>query len=469
MHTNDIHSHFEQMGKIARIVRDLREEAGASHTLTLDIGDHMDRMRPETEGTEGLANVTVLQATGYDAVTLGNNEGLTYTPDVLQRRYGEQADFAVILGNLFEASTGELPLWARPWQLFERAGLRIGLIGATAAFSDFYRLLGWDARDPFPIIGEAVRLLRPQADVIILMSHLGLRHDESLAEQFPDIDVILGGHSHHLFKEPVLAGSTLLGATGKYGQYVGYMDLEVYPGQQRVTLAGGGVVETQGVTGAPDIEALIEGCTNLARNKLSAEVAFIDRTLPVNWHGEAPLSNLLASGLKRWVGAEIGIVNTGQLLGSLPQGPITAGDLLELCPSPINPCRLHLTGEQIVRALEESLLPEYQDKTIYGFGFRGKVLGSLAVDGMRVEYDPEAPPYAKVASVQIGGHPLETDRRYLVGTLDMFTFGTGYLSIGQGTGAEFYLPEFIRDVLLQELKDPQALQDCDVNRWILRK
>ncbi len=456
------------MGKIARIIRELREEAGDSHTLTLDIGDHIDRMRPETEGTDGLVNVAVLNATGYDAVTLGNNEGLTYTPDVLRSLYAEHAEFAVVLGNMFETSTGLIPEWAKAWQLVERDGLRIGLIGATAAFSEFYRLLGWDVRDPFPIIGEAVRQLRPQADILVLMSHLGLRSDERLAEAFPELDVILGGHSHHLFAEPLVLGNTVLGATGKFGQYVGYLDLEVEPGGQGVVLARGGVIETEGLAGDPQVEALLEGYSRLAREKLAKEVAYLDRNLQIDWHGESELGNLLASGLKRWVGAELAIVNSGQLLGALSPGPISAGDLLDLCPSPINPCRLQLTGEQIVRALEESLLPEYQDKPIFGFGFRGKVLGSLAVDGMTVEYDPQAEPYARIVSVRIGESLLQPQRRYTVASIDMFTFGIGYLSIGQGTEAEFYLPEFIRDVLKQELRDPLALKESGERRWIKR-
>ncbi|SDC07276.1 2',3'-cyclic-nucleotide 2'-phosphodiesterase/5'-or 3'-nucleotidase, 5'-nucleotidase family [Paenibacillus sp. UNCCL117] len=466
VHTNDIHSHVDRMGKIAGIIRKLREEAGERHTLTLDIGDHIDRMRPETEGTDGGVNVAVLNATGYDAVTLGNNEGLTYTPDVLQKLYAEQAQFTVVLGNMFEASTGLVPAWAKPWHLLERGGLRIGLIGATAAFSEFYRLLGWEARDPFATIGEAVRELRPQADLLIVLSHLGLRNDERLAEVFPDIDVILGGHTHHLLSEPLIIGKTVIGATGKFGQYVGYIDLEVDTKQGTVSAAGGGVLETAGLPGDPEIEALLEGYARLAQDKLKREVAYIGMPLPIDWHGEAPLGNLLASGLKRWVGAELAIVNTGQLLAALPAGPVSAGDLLDLCPSPINPCRLKLTGEQILRALEESLLPEFQDKPIIGFGFRGKVLGSLAVAGMRVEYDPQAQPYSRIVSVYIGETPLQLQHDYSVATIDMFTFGIGYLSIGQGVEPEFYLPEFIRDVLLQELLDPEALHESEMKRWI---
>ncbi|MCZ4148913.1 multifunctional 2',3'-cyclic-nucleotide 2'-phosphodiesterase/5'-nucleotidase/3'-nucleotidase, partial [Escherichia coli] len=85
LHTNDIHSHFDSMSSIAAMIERERREAGAF--LVLDIGDHMDRMAVETEGTLGSANVDVINLTGYDAITIGNNEGLTFTPEQLAKSY----------------------------------------------------------------------------------------------------------------------------------------------------------------------------------------------------------------------------------------------------------------------------------------------------------------------------------------------------------------------------------------------
>lgn len=84
LYTNDIHSHFDAMERIAAMIDELRAQAPGP-TLLLDIGDHMDRSAVETEGTMGRANVDVLNLTGYDAVTIGNNEGLTFTPASLNK------------------------------------------------------------------------------------------------------------------------------------------------------------------------------------------------------------------------------------------------------------------------------------------------------------------------------------------------------------------------------------------------
>lgn len=141
------------------------------------------------------------------------------------------------------------------------------------------------------------------------------------------------------------------------------------------------------------------------------------------------------------------------------------GRLLQICPSPINPCRMLLTGERIWKALEESRIPEFMEKPLYGFGFRGKVLGILNVDGMRIEYDASAPAYSKIKRVWIGSEQLVMEKEYVVGTIDMFTFGIGFLSLSEGTEIEYILPNFIRDVIREELQETGAVQASQVKRW----
>lgn len=468
LHTNDIHSHFEQMPRIASIIGRLRQEAGEEQTLSLDIGDHIDRMRPETEGTGGLANIALLNAIGYDAVTLGNNEGLTCTPDVLNELYGKHLRSKAVIANLRDAETGSLPSWASPYAIFHKSGIQIGLIGVTACFPDFYRLLGWDVTDPFEAISLLAAELRPKVDVLIVMSHLGLRNDERMAAEIPGIDLILGGHTHHLLEDPIRSGRTLICAAGKFGQYVGVVDLELDAVSKRLLHAEGGVKAVAGFEEEESIRLQIETFAVMAKASLDREVVRLDCDLGVDWYGESRLGNLLAAGLRDWVGAEIGLVNAGQLLGGLPQGSVSAGTLLELCPSPINPCRMKLSGAQLLKALEESLLPEFIHKPLHGFGFRGKVLGTLCVDGMTIEYDPESEPYSRILAVRVGTETLELNRLYTVGTIDMFTFGIGYLSIAEGLEPEFFLPEFLRDVLLKELHDAKAMKDSNRKRWVRR-
>ncbi|MBO7745292.1 bifunctional metallophosphatase/5'-nucleotidase [Paenibacillus sp. MWE-103] len=464
LHSNDIHSRLEQAAKIAAYIEDTRRAHGNDHVLVLDIGDHMDRMRVETEASDGLANVALLNAAGYDAATFGNNEGLTFTPEQLDEAFGERAAFRTVCANLFRSEGGGRPAWMLPRTVIEKAGIRFGLVGVTAAFAEFYALLGWDATNPLEAVAEQVEAVRPEADVVIVMSHVGLPFDRRLAETVPGIDVILGGHTHHLLEEPEIVGGTYLCAAGKYGEYVGRVDIRYDAGTGRAAVEAG-CVPMAAYPEDPAASAVIGGFLAESGPRLARVVAELAAPLPAVHGQESPLPNLLAAGLRRWTGAEIGLVNAGQLLGGLAAGGVTAGDLHALCPSPINPCRLTLAGRDIRASLEEALLPGFIEKPIRGFGFRGLVLGTLAVDGLEIRYDPDGPPGARIAAVAVNGEPLDDERAYAVGTIDMFTFGVGYEKIKNGMNVAYFLPEFIRDVLERELRDGEAVADSFRTRW----
>jgi 5'-nucleotidase len=467
LHSNDIHSHFEQMPNIAAAFKELRASAGEEHTLTLDIGDHMDRVSIETEGSGGAANLEIMNETGYDAVTIGNNEGLTLSQDTLSDLYGSQARFKVLCSNLLDAASGQIPSWGTPYHIIEKAGITIGLIGVTAYFPDFYQLLGWDIREPLSITANLVRELRPRVDLIVVLSHLGLRNDQRMADEIQGIDLILGGHTHHLLEEPIQIGDTYVCAAGKYGQYFGVVDIELEASTRKRVGVRAGIYETSTYPADAHIAALVQRYKSSSQQVLSQQVAYLEQPLNAEWYEEAPLGNLLAAGIRRSTGSELALVNAGQLLDGLDSGAVSAGRLLEICPSPINPCRMFLSGQRIRKALEESLISEFMEKPLYGFGFRGKVLGTLNIDGLQVEYDPTAPDYSKIMRIWVGSEPLDPQKEYVVGTIDMFTFGIGYLSLSEGTEIEFFLPNFIRDVLREELRRSDAVQASLTKRWIL--
>lgn len=467
LHTNDLHSHFEQMPKISAYFNLVRSSWPADQVLTLDIGDHMDRMSPETEGTNAIANLEIMNATGYDAMVVGNNEGLTFTPDFLREAVQSYAKFPILGSNIKEIATQATPDWLVPSVMLEKSGLKIGLIGVTAAYPIYYELLGWRVEDPMEAVRAHIALLRPQADLIVVMSHLGLRMDQRLAEEIEGIDVILGGHTHHVLEEPLLIGGTYLAAAGKFGQYAGHIELAYDPAQRRIVQYQSRVVPiTDDDEEDSSVSALLERFRIAGQAALDEEAAQLREPLRLDWYGESPLGNLLAAGIRRWTSADIGLVNSGQLLQGLKEGRVTRGRLLEICPGPINPCRLLLRGSDLLQALEESLLREFMEKPIRGLGFRGEVLGVLSVDGITVETDSSRAPYERIVAVRVGDELLDPARDYVVGTIDMFTFGSGYLSLSQGKEIVYMLPEFIRDVLARELRDQEAIAGSHDVRFI---
>ncbi|GGD74326.1 bifunctional metallophosphatase/5'-nucleotidase [Paenibacillus nasutitermitis] len=466
LHSNDVHSRLELAAKMSTYISETRRTYGSDRVLVLDIGDHMDRMRIETEASDGLVNIELLNEAGYDAATLGNNEGLTFTQAHLDDAFREHAQFQTLCANMRLQSGGERPTWLQASTIVRKGGLTFGIIGVTAAFADFYELLGWDAGDPLAAVAKEAKALREKVDVLIVMSHLGLPHDRQMAQTIPGIDLILGGHTHHLLEQPEIIGETYVCAAGKFGEYMGRIEIGRDSLDGRLTFHAK-CVPMAAYEEKPEAAAIIGGFKAAGQRRLSRVISRLSAPLPVRIERESPLGNLLAAGLKRWTGSEIGLVNSGQLLGGLAEGEVTAGDLHALCPSPINPCRMTLSGRDLLRALEEALLAEFIDKPIRGFGFRGSVLGTLAVDGLEIIWNPEAPPYTKILSLTVNGQDFDPDRAYTVGTIDMFTFGVGYETIKNGTDVQYFLPEFIRDVLALELQDPRALLDSARCRWIM--
>ena len=108
IHTNDLHSHFENFPLIARFINQQRQLdlQKQQQTFLFDIGDASDRVHPLTEATMAQANIDWMNQQQYDAVTIGNSEGLYYDHQILEHMY-DQANFPVIVGNLYE-SQGKL-------------------------------------------------------------------------------------------------------------------------------------------------------------------------------------------------------------------------------------------------------------------------------------------------------------------------------------------------------------------------
>ncbi|MHA7964593.1 bifunctional metallophosphatase/5'-nucleotidase [Paenibacillus sp. CAU 1782] len=464
LHSNDIHSRLENAARIASIIEEEKGLWGADRVLAVDCGDHMDRMRLETEGSGGEVNIRLLEEAGYEAVTLGNNEGLTYSIHELEQRFADSAGFAVICANMKLEPDGDSPSWLKPSTVIVKNGLRFGVIAATADYRPFYKLLGWQSSDPLEAIAAEVQKLRSKCDTIVVLSHLGLLNDRKMAEEIDGIDLILGGHTHHLLQEPEMINGTAVCAAGKFGEHVGRIEIGRRTEDGSLVYSCS-VIPTAAYAENPEASSIISRYRISAGKQLSRIIATLEEALPASADRETPLPNLLAAGIRRWTNAEVSLVNNGQLLGGLAIGDATAGDLHALCPSPINPCVMKLYGSHIRTALEQSLLPEFYDMPLKGYGFRGKVLGMLAVDGMEIDYDPAKPPMEKLTKVLIGGQPMEDSRQYTVGSLDMFSFRIGYESLAEGEDYQFFLPEFIRDVLERELCDKSALQLCKKKRW----
>lgn len=445
-HTNDIHSHFLHWPKLTAYLKDTRHrhEMRGEAMLQFDIGDHLDRFHPMTEGTSGRGNIRLLNEAGYDAVTIGNNEGVTLSGADLEHLY-DQAQFPVLTANLF-TSGGERPKAMQPYEIFTlNNGLTVAAVGITIPFSAFYEPLGWDIVHPLDMLADLIREVREQADIVVLLSHMGLSFDKQIAREFEGIDVILGAHTHHLLRQGTDVDGTPITQCGKYGRYVGRITLTYDTEQRQVVGCEANCLSIERYREDAATVNLLEQLTADGIARLKTPVAELKESLTVSWFEPSPFARLLAEALNEWCAADVAMVNAGILLDSLPEGGVTKEDLHRICPHPINPCKLTLTGAELREVIRHCHTDDFRRLEIKGLGFRGKMLGEMVFDGICVSADND-----RIKSIDVHGAPLDPDGEYDVAMLDMYTFGKIFPGFAEKE-KQYFVPEMLRDVLAWKL------------------
>ncbi|MCW5934378.1 MAG: metallophosphoesterase [Fimbriimonadia bacterium] len=191
LHTNDTHGKWDNA--LAQELKSLRETHGA---LLLDSGDAVKcgniaiPVRPEPAWKH-------MQAAGYAAMTLGNRE-FHFNPAAFRAKVGESS-FPLLCANL-RAKSAKTYFPAVPSVILSHSGCRVGVFGLTVPMitprmkSAIISAYLFDS--PLESAREVIDTLRPQVDLLIALTHIGARKDRELAERYPAIDLILGGHSH---------------------------------------------------------------------------------------------------------------------------------------------------------------------------------------------------------------------------------------------------------------------------------
>lgn len=436
-HTNDIHSHLENWPIIHQFLLERQNSHGPSDSyLTLDIGDHIDRSNIFTEGTLGKGNVQLLNDARYDYVTIGNNEGITLSHDDLDTLYSS-ANFEVIVSNFTDLS-GNIPSWVLPYKIHVTpTGIRIGIVAATADFGLYYEQLGWRIQQPIDRLKEVCKEIEKEVDVLICLSHLGISQDEIMTEKIPEIDLILGSHTHHFFEEGKIIGNTLQAAAGKYGAYVGEVTLEYDHNSKRIVSKKAMLHAIHTLPKPEEADLQLKKWETLGNEELSETVLHNDGFLHKEWFGHSDMSHFFGKALLTFTKADCAMFPAGIFLTDLPKGPITASDLHRCLPHPINPCVITLTGAELLEIVELSKNEKWPRLEVKGLGFRGKYLGAMLFEQLVEDEQGE---------IFIGGEVLMLEKEYTLVTLDMFTFGYFFPSF-KFAAKEYFMPELIRDVV----------------------
>lgn len=229
LHTNDTH------GRMRPPVSDALRALAAAHpgAILLDAGDAVSAgnlgVRPG--GEPALETMSEL---GYAAMCLGNRE--THPRRELFPLKIRSARFPVLCANI--RAKGDAPLPVRPFVTLERGEARVGIFGVTVPmftrrqwsqpFCDYW------FEDPVRVARETAEALRPQVEVLIALTHVGFRADCLLAEACPQVDLVIGGHSHTRLDAPVWVGEVPVVQAYAFGFYAGVARMAVRGGRGRL-------------------------------------------------------------------------------------------------------------------------------------------------------------------------------------------------------------------------------------------
>ena len=438
VHTNDLHSHFENFPKIKRFIEQSRTASTADEFYLFDIGDEMDRAHPLSEATNGQANIEWMRPLHYDAATIGNNEGLGNSHEHLEHLY-DHANFPVVLNNLYEKDPSRLADFAKPCQIFTtKQQTKIGVIGLTAPYILTYPLLNWDIKLVQEMLPKSLELVK-DCDVIILLSHLGVSMDRLIAQKHPEIDVIIGAHTHHLFPKGEMDNGVLLAAAGKYGQHIGTINLEL--NQQKVVEKFAFTTKTATLPAESGDEEWIQDQSDQGEKLLDqAQVAKLPHSLSSDYRAKNSIMQEALVAVQDFADTDVAILSSGLFLEDLPQGIITDRNLHDVLPHAIHVMRTTMTGDNVWR-----LVMEMEKNRLYlrnhmqkGQGFRGKIFGELVYRGITID---------DKRNVYINGQELKKNQEYTLALLDHYLFVPYFPSIEIAGQNDIMYPKFLRSVL----------------------
>ena len=215
-HTSDLHDR-------RHIVRPLAHLRATRPGLLVDCGDALRGSQTVFHGDEPI--VREMDAAGYDLQAIGNRE-FHYLFGLVRRRVAAMRH-PVVCANLVDRRGRALPfmpdvtLRAAGGEPIRFFGL---LVPQYAVGSPWERVFGWRFRDPATVAGE-IAASTPAGTTLVALSHLGLRADRELAARVPQLDLILGGHSHDTLQQPEVVGGVPIVHAGPYGAFASRTDL----------------------------------------------------------------------------------------------------------------------------------------------------------------------------------------------------------------------------------------------------
>ena len=447
LHINDFHSRIESINKFdstcsaeeegknecfggaARLLTAINQtrdalKAGGKNVLLLNAGDNFQGSLFYTT-YKGTVEAEMMNAMKFDAMTVGNHE-FDDSEDGLAG-FLDKVQFPVVTANVVATAASKIGDRVKPSVVLEVGGQKIGIVGAVA--NDTAELA---TPGPNITIAEDVakisELKQDGVDKIIALTHVGYPRDLEFIAKIPDVDVVVGGHSHTLLSNTDQKAEgpypTLVDNPGGYkvpvvqaGQYSKYL------GDLKIVFDDNGVVkESKGDPILVDSSFKPDEATLKRIDELKAPIEALKAKVVGTSEGpiegdrkicrvkECSMGNLVADATLARVkdqGVTIAFANSGGLRSSIDGGDVSMGEVLTVLPFQNTVATFQLKGEDIRAALENGV-SQIDD----GAG------RFMQVSGMKYSFDRSKPAGSRVVSVEVKEGdafvPLDPAKTYIV-------------------------------------------------------
>ena len=436
LYTNDVHCGVSAGVGFAGI--SVMEQALEAVGTKVILADGGDALQGEVIGTlsEGEAIIGLMNALGYDVAVPGNHD-FDYGAKHFIELSGK-ADFPYVSANFMDED-GEAVL--APYVILERGGWKLAFVGLTTPssrntssphnFMDengnfIFSFCQDETGEKFYAAAQnAIDSARAEgADIVIALSHLGIEAASApwtsgdLITSTSGLDAVLDGHSHSVMERELVTDKdgreVLLASTGTKLQTV--CCLTIAPdGSLKTRLINADMAET---VAAAEAEIDDVAGTVVARTEVDLCITDPETELRMVRSNETNLGDLSADAYRAATGADIALVNGGNVRADVKAGDITYKDIISISPFGNELCVAEATGQEILDALEisSSNLP----------GERG---GFLQVSGLCYTVDVDVPSGVvtdadgmfvsvngerRVKDVTVNGEPIDPEKTYSV-------------------------------------------------------
>lgn len=217
LHFNDIHSSetfnmqitaadnntaAASAGGWPRFIQAVSSTETSPYKEIIFAGDIFQQGYPLFTYTNGRYDYDMLCRVSPTIITLGNHELYETDTGVLSSFFDyiiqgkDNCSFDIVLANVkFDNETIQNEI--KPYIIKEYGNNKAAYFGLTTNDTGMNNIKGMQIYDPYETAKEIINQLKSAGiNKIIAVTHLGIEQDKKLAEMFPDIDLIIGGHTH---------------------------------------------------------------------------------------------------------------------------------------------------------------------------------------------------------------------------------------------------------------------------------